>query len=65
VFLIRRRHRMGGGWTIYEYEDRGDPYMVYGQVIASSLPWDTGAVATNKRMLSDDLLAGWAEFISL
>jgi hypothetical protein len=56
---------MGGGWTIYEYEDRGDPYMVYGQVIASSLPWDTGAVATNKRMLSDDLLAGWAEFISL
>lgn len=56
---------MGGGWTIYEYEDRGDPYMVYGRVVASSLLWDNGAVATNKQMLSSDLLAGWVEFVIL
>jgi hypothetical protein len=65
MFMIKRFHRMGGGWTIYEYEDLGDPYMIYGRVIASSLPWDDSAVATNKQMLSSDLLAGWADFVTL
>lgn len=65
---IRRWHRDGSGhWTIYEFVDTGDKYMLHGHVMLSSRHafGEDSAVATNKKMLSEDLNSGMAEFVSI
>lgn len=62
-FIVKRHHAIGDGWTLYRYfNDHDLDGMIRGEVIAtSSGQMDNNRVATNRRMLAQDIMRGRVE----
>lgn len=63
TFWIRRYHVNDFDWTLYEFIDTGDRYMIPYSIIASSTKHDMGLGSMSKGILAKDLREGQADFV--